>query len=106
MSSADRPRAPGRLVPAACPAQRPPHPRPPLPSPTPLLVRQPTLLPAFRLIQQDLGRCQLHTCSPENVPSPLPPGAPLSWPGGCCSSLGTAPGHPTRRGNAKRVRAQ
>lgn len=94
MSSADRPRAPERLVPAAGPAQRPPHPRPPLPSPPPLLVRQPTLLPASRLTQQDLGRGQLHTCSPENVPPP--PGLPS--PGQVAAAPRWGPRRATRHG--------
>lgn len=42
-----------------------------------------------------------HLLPTECAPPPPAPRAPLSWPGGCCSSLGTAPGSPDRERKPK-----
>lgn len=87
----DRPSVPRRLVLAASPAQRPPLPRPHqqhssssnLPSSVLSVSSSRTSATA------NFTPAPQRTCSPC-----LTPGAPLSRPGGCCSSLGTAPGPP------------
>ena len=87
----DRPSVPRRLVLAASPVQRPP-----LPHPHQQHSSSSNLPSSVLSVSSSRTSATANfTPAPQKTCSPcLTPGAPLSRPGGCCSSLGTAPGPP------------
>ena len=103
MSSAGRSsECPREAAPCRLPSPAP-TPPPSSPSPTINTPRSPTH-PPLCFPSHPAGPRLLptsHLLPTECATPPPAPRAPLFCPGGCCSSLGTAPDHPTGRGNPK-----